>query len=91
MAADALTTEEQFTRRRLAAIRDRMAAALAGDDEALKVLDGVFPADWGDAPIAVVWMLGNAARFATETNGLGSEFAQAWLDRLVDPEGNPLS
>jgi hypothetical protein len=84
-----LTTEEQFTRRRLAAIRDRMAVALAEDVEALEVLDRVFPADWGDAPMAVVWMLGNAARFATDTNGQSCEFSQGWLDRLVHPDGEP--
>lgn len=86
----ALTHEERFTQRRLAAIRARMAEALADDADALAVLDRVFPSDWGDAPLAVVWMLGNAARFATDTNGLGTGFAQAWLDRLVDAEGNPL-
>jgi hypothetical protein len=89
--ADAARERELFTKRRLAAIRDRMVAALDGDDDALKVLDRVYPADWGDAPMAVVWMLGNAARFATDTNGMGCEFAQVWLDRLVDPEGNPIA
>lgn len=84
-----MSGEARFTKRRLAVIRERMATALEGDSEALGILDRVFPADWGDAPTAVVWMLGNAARFADDTNGMGCKFAQAWLDRLVDPDGNP--
>lgn len=74
----------------LASIRERMVAALAGDEEALQVLDRVYPDDWGRAPEAVIWMLGNAARFATNTSGLGAEFAQVWLDRLVHPSGEPI-
>jgi hypothetical protein len=76
----------------LATIRERMVAALADDDDALRVLDRVWPADWSDAPEAVVWMLGNAARFASSASdrtGLGPEFMQAWLDRLVYPSGEP--
>lgn len=74
----------------IASIRERIVTALAGDQEALDLLDRVFPGDWGDAPGAVIWMLGNAARFATNTNGMGAEFSQGWLDRLVHPDGEPI-
>lgn len=55
------------------------------------MLNSVFPDDWADAPLAVIWMLGNAARFADpDTNGVCTPaFAQNWLDRLIDSEGNP--
>jgi hypothetical protein len=74
----------------IATIRERMVTALSDDQEALDLLDRVFPADWGRAPEAVIWMLGNAARFATNTNGIGAEFSQSWLDRLVHPDGTPI-
>lgn len=73
----------------IAAVRSRIVQAIAGDEEATQVLDRVFPADWGDAPVTVIWMLGNAARFATNMTGMGAAFAQNWLDRLVWPDGEP--
>lgn len=73
----------------IASIRERIVVALGEDQEALDLLDRVFPADWGDAPGAVIWLLGNAARFATNTNGMGAKFSQEWLDRLVWPDGEP--
>jgi hypothetical protein len=73
----------------IATIRSRIVEALQGDDEALSILARVFPADWGDAPLAVVWMLGNAARFATNTTGFSAEYSQNWLDRLVYSDGEP--
>jgi hypothetical protein len=84
-----LTDDE--VRENLVEIRERMVAALATDDEALKVLDRVWPEDWSRAPEAVIWMLGNAARFTSvDTNGPGPEFMQSWLDRLVHPNGEPI-
>jgi hypothetical protein len=71
----------------LAAIRERMVEALSGDEDALKVLDRVWPASWSEAPLAVVWLLGNAARFADRDDVLIDP--QEWLDRLVWPDGEP--
>lgn len=87
-------TDEQV-KEHLVELRERMAATLAADpaigEEAVRVLDRVFPEDWADAPLAVIWVLGNAARFGDpDTTGICTPaFAQDWLDRLVDAEGNP--
>lgn len=80
-------------RANIAATRARIVAALHHDPdvdtEAIKLLDRVFPADWGDAPLAVVWLLSNAARFATDTDGFSTAVANEWLERLVNAEGEP--
>lgn len=77
---------------RLAETRDRIIAAVGDDDVALQVLNRVWPSDWSDAPLAVVWLLGNASRALTvdpPESGLGAGFMQDWLDRLVWPDGEP--